>query len=366
LAGARDYDFSRSEVRDVWCGSSAASDNPKSLTGKTLLVRIQLPQPEWPYSDFEDAIRDLEAAGTRVVRLGLGRGKLDLPGAERLLANAVLGELYGSRDVGTGVHLVLDLSECTFLDPFGVVAVRALCEAISARVDRIWFCVPRDVNVQSYFGVVGCTDGVREFVTVVGEVPGHAQPSDDSEVLLPLTTIDRKDDAAHAAQNARERLGSLLDRLGWEGEVADLTVSSIMEVAMNVVEHAHGRGSLAMQGYRLRSPEPYVVMAISDAGVGIRHTLEARFRELSAPSVSDGEVLQRMFQQSLSSRAERSGGRGMKVLRDTLLQLKGRLDIRSGRGKYSILPWSTGARTLPVWFPGTHIRLGIDGPRLTR
>lgn len=323
----------------------------------TVGVRLR----EWRYNEFQQEITRCMVRGAEIIRLSVGAGKLNVPGLERLLADEGLATIYQKPRLARDVHLVLDLRGCVFLDPYGLTAVRALCEAVASKVRRIWLCLPENPDARSYFGVAGLTDGVRSLVTIVDERDGTLRPSTTSEVLLPLTTISGDADVAVAAASTQSRLDGMLDRLGWPRLVAERTRSAILEVAMNVVEHAEASGHLAVQGYSLDQPHGFLVIAISDAGVGIRHTLARAFGDLAGEHVPEGEVLARLFREHLSSRAGRSGGRGMQVLQDAIRTVGGSLDVRSGRGAYYQRGWTVRQRT-GLFIPGTHVRLALNRP----
>lgn len=326
------------------------------------MVRISIPKPEWTYKEFRQEVARCAAEGTEVIRLTAGSTRLNALGLERLLADERLAVLCAASRFPSDIHLVIDLRECTFLDPYGLTAVRALCAVVASRVQRIWLCLPTSPDVQMYFGVAGLNDGLRTAVTLVGEVAGRIHPSNGCDVLLPLTTICGELDVEAAAGTARERLDSMLTQLGWPTLVAERTRQAILETAMNVLDHAESHGYLAVQGYRLDSPNGFVIVAISDAGVGIRHTLARVHARLADPQVSDGEVLHRMFREHLTSRTIESGGHGMRVLQDAIQVVGGSLTVRSGRGSYQQRQRSVYHRT-GFYIPGTHVRLSLDRPR---
>jgi anti-sigma regulatory factor (Ser/Thr protein kinase) len=325
-------------------------------------VKLTIPRPEYSYERFEREVLLSRRMGKTIIRLTIGRRKLDLPGLAHLLNHPMVGQVYRGEVDGSRVHLVIDLRECLFVDPCGLTVLHALCTRVVHGVDRIWLCLPEDLGVQNYCGVTGFSDGIRTCATLVGEVAGGMRPSYGCEVLLPITTISAESDAQQISRAARERLDGLLTRLRWPRAVADGTVSAIMEVAMNVVEYAQSTGYLTLQGYRLEQTNGFLVVAISDAGVGVRATLAEKYTEFQDPAVPDGVVLGRLVREGLSARPGRSGGLGVKTLRDAIRTIGGRLDLRSGRGLFRQIGYGVN-HTTGVLIPGTHVRLSLDAPR---
>jgi hypothetical protein len=136
-----------------------------------------------------------------------------------------------------------------------------------------------------------------------------------------------------------------------------------MEIAMNVLEHAGSKGYLTLQAYRLRTPRPFLVVSISDVGLGIRNTLARRYARFRRPSIGDDEVLMELFRRSLTSRRGEGQGKGMATLQASLDAASGHIFVRSGAGAY--VQYSSHApRALSgVVIPGTHVRLSLDAPR---
>lgn len=206
-------------------------------------------------------------------------------------------------------------------------------------------------------GVIGLTDALRDHVRLVGE--DHRQPpSQNSPVLVPLRVFSVAEDVPDLVAVSVATLEQLLRRLAWPRQVISSAVAAIKEVTMNVVEHAEATGSFALQAYKLDTDDPYVVVALSDAGVGIRSTLERKYTDL--PN-DDGKLLERLFDMRLTSREDHRHGFGMRTLRDAVRGVDGSLDVRSGAGLYHASnrgAWIFGRAPIP----GTHLRLALNGP----
>jgi anti-sigma regulatory factor (Ser/Thr protein kinase) len=322
------------------------------------VVLVSLPKPEWPHAKFEAEVERCAAAGAEIVRISVGDGKLHVPGLDRLLDDTRLGRICAALRCEP-VHLVIDLCGCRFLDPYGLTAVRALCEHVAPRVQRIWLCLPFNLDTRMYFGVSGLTDSLRGTVTIVDEPPGGVRPSTGSDVLLPLMVISDEESVEAVHATARERLDDMLDRLGWPKAIAVRTRRAILETALNVLDHSERIGYVAVQGYSLDRANGFVVAAISDAGVGIRETLARAHPSLRDEMVHDGEVLRRLFDDRMTSRVGHSGGLGMRTLQDAVETMGGQLGVSSGRGRYH-QSGRNARQKIGAFVPGTHIRFSLN------
>ena len=267
--------------------------NAKRVGTRRPASQIRAPGPPdvaWSYHMCDHVLAQARANGHEVLRLACGRHKLDHRRIDLFLGTPGLGDIYYGRRDGKEAHLVLDLRECTFLDPYGITVACALCHGIAARVGRIWICLPADRGVKMYCGVSGLIEGLGRRVMLVGDGSPGLGPSTDSDVLVPLQEISAEAELYPVLTLARERLGLLLQRIRWPRAVADRAVKSIMEVAANVLDHSGERGYLTLQAYGLASAKSFLVIAISDAGVGIRQTLATRNSQFRSSRIEIGRA----------------------------------------------------------------------------
>ena len=99
------------------------------------------------------------------------------------------------------------------------------------------------------------------------------------------------------------------------------------ELGQNVVEHAGSPvgGFIAAQRYKAGAPEERIVVAVGDAGVGIRESLRARYGDMP-----DGEAIRRAIQWNVSSVPDEGRGQGLPGVVDGVKALGGVVWIRSG------------------------------------
>lgn len=315
------------------------------------------------YASFDDLMTRWKREGKPVVKLGAGPEKLDRKRIERLLKSPRLEDLYFGSATDEPVELVIDLRDVLFVDPYPLTVIPALCEEIDDQVHRTWVCLPANPGVKNYCGVSGLIDTLEPVVELVGEGSCVSRRVVDSEVLVALTRIESTTDVEDVTRRAKPTLEALLSRFGWPSEISERTIAALSEIAMNVVEHAESVGFLTLQAYRLDGPEPFLVVSVSDCGVGVRSTLAEKYPRFESEGVGGDEVLMELFQRFLTSRPNQQRGKGIQTLRDAIRTVRGRILFRSGRGCYRERSDRNRASawTLAL-MPGTHLRLSFDAP----
>src|SRR4051812_11032139 len=109
------------------------------------IVRVTLPSVEVPLQVLDRELEQANAERRSVMHLRLGREKLHVESVERLLNDVGLARAFAGELRGRGAHVVVDLRECHFADPYGLTVVRALCASVSPQVERVWLCLPVDL-----------------------------------------------------------------------------------------------------------------------------------------------------------------------------------------------------------------------------
>lgn len=313
------------------------------------------------YAFFDEVRAGWEQHDEPVVHLDAGVGKLNRERIERLLTTPSLADLYLEASNADPTELVVDLRDIQFVEPYALTTIPALCEAVTDQVNRTWVCLPADPDVKNYCGVSGLIDTLKPVSKLVGESPATSGRVQDSEVLVALTRFATESDVQEVVRQARPTLERLLHRFRWPPAISERSISSLSEVAMNVIEHADSVGFLTLQAYQLDGPAPFLVVSVSDCGVGVRSTLEERYP--SFRDETDADVLMQLFRRYLTSREDQERGKGIRTLRDAIRAVRGRIHFRSGRGYYR----ERSGRAEPsvgtlAFIPGTHIRMSFDAP----
>jgi hypothetical protein len=259
----------------------------------------------------------------------------------------------------------IDLSAVTFVTPFALVSLAAI---LSFRNNRggIRIGCPESQDCRQYLAVSGFLQAMRPFVSFEGvDDLIDTAPSWSADTVLPLTRLEA-DEIQDLHQGVQRRLGNMLRGAAHRPRDLAPILSTIQEACANVFQHARCRDAwLAAQRYLNRyTRDPYVEVAIADAGCGIRESLATRFRNFSR--LSDGEVLERMLTEGLSRFEDPNRGTGYWVLQDATRQRDGSFYLRSGSGAVR-RPRGSGLQrvVLSTRWPGTQLQVRLTCPRAT-
>jgi anti-sigma regulatory factor (Ser/Thr protein kinase) len=186
---------------------------------------------------------------------------------------------------------------------------------------------------------------------------GKYQRSPDSDVLLEITPIEKSNDIHFIVGRVRDRAQAILAaHLRYDERAINGFIVALSEVCQNIIEHSENKGFVGIQKYRFQNIGKNVVkIAVMDVGIGFRKSLSHRFKLRSDIDAIDKALLHG------ASRYEEAGrGHGLAAVRRFVNQWNGKLSIRSGTARLSIIPtWSRGRqqeRNL-TQFPGAQINI---------
>ncbi|MCS6861031.1 MAG: ATP-binding protein [Abditibacteriales bacterium] len=263
----------------------------------------------------------------------------------------------------------LDLSEVTFVDPFGLVGTTLLLWNLPPDLLPARIVLPTakqgDYNLLPYLYRIGFFDAVQAAAMFEGEWE-HLKSYQrwDRNLLLEMTRVRTVDDI-----NAiMDKTASILEDLGYSAVGATQFCEVISELCSNIVLHSHAErdGLVVIQAYQRRNGERFVVLAIGDAGIGIRRSLAMNPRHGKALE-SDTLAIFRALQPGVSRLEEAGHGGGLTRVLQIVLRYTGRLDIRSGAGHVYIKGEDRRGHKFHVApFPGTQIRIALPEQRLVR
>src|SRR5207302_1157153 len=115
-----------------------------------------------------------------------------------------------------------------------------------------------------------------ELFEIHGKVP-RVKAAEESDVLLPVTPVRAAEDVHAVVSNIQQRASAILaSELGLDPKATMGFAMALSEACQNIVEHAGTGGWVAVQAYhwRRKLARRVVVIAVADAGVGFRHSLE--------------------------------------------------------------------------------------------
>jgi anti-sigma regulatory factor (Ser/Thr protein kinase) len=189
----------------------------------------------------------------------------------------------------------------------------------------------------------------------------------------PLLTIPNDRDVAHywartdvhsVVDRIQDRAAAILHELGLEAQATMGFAMALSEACQNIVEHAGTGGWVAVQTYhwRRRLGRRVAVIAVADAGVGFRASLEPTQAQRVGDRWSDAAALEAAIFQGVSRFRDPGRGQGLTGMRRYVGRWDGKLSLRSGTARLSIVPgWDDDvpmADGLPP-FPGSQVQLII-------
>ena len=132
----------------------------------------------------------------------------------------------------------------------------------------------------------------------------------------------------------------------------------------NIVEHAGTGGWVAVQAYhwRRRLGRRVAVIAVADAGVGFRASLETTHAHQVGERWSDVAALEAAVFQGVSRFRDPGRGQGLAGMRRYVGRWDGKLSLRSGTARLSIVPaWDDDVPMADglAPFPGSQVLLII-------
>jgi anti-sigma regulatory factor (Ser/Thr protein kinase) len=156
----------------------------------------------------------------------------------------------------------------------------------------------------------------------------------------------------------------LTNELGLEAAATARFGMALSEACQNIVEHAGTSGWVAVHVYnwRKRLGRRVVVIAVSDAGLGFRRSLEATQAKRFGDRWGDASALEAALIQGVSRFRDPGRGQGLAGIKRYLSRWDGKISIRSGTARLSIVPkWDDDlplAEHLP-FFPGSQVQVVI-------
>jgi anti-sigma regulatory factor (Ser/Thr protein kinase) len=264
-------------------------------------------------------------------------------------------------------RVVVDARHARWASPFGLAAL--LCVA-QARPERMTFAVPESAETASYWARTGFFRHAAELYDLRGPVPRH-RDGHESDVLLELTPIVRSDDVHGVVGRIQHKAADILHgQLGLDTAVTGAFGMTLSEACQNIVEHAGQGGWVAVQTYRYtkRLGRRVVVIAVCDAGVGFRASLESAPGHRRSDRWDDAMALEDAVLRAVSRFRHGDAGRGQGLagIRRFVGRWHGKLSVRSGTARLAIVPdWDDDVpmrEGLP-FFPGAQMQITIPERR---
>jgi anti-sigma regulatory factor (Ser/Thr protein kinase) len=254
----------------------------------------------------------------------------------------------------------IDLDNLSFIDPYGMLALLEIGELCQLEDVRKTVLLPRSADVRSYLDRMDFFTHAKRYFSFEHagpELPAAPRRNTGSDVLLEITPIERSNDIHYIVGKVRDRAQAILAaHLHYDERAINSFIVALSEVCQNIVEHSENKGYVGIQKYRFPKLNRNVVkIAVMDVGIGFRKSLSSRF-----PLKSDLEAIDKALLHGASRHEDEGRGHGLAAVRRFVREWQGRLSIRSGTARLSIIPsWSRGReqeRAL-IPFPGSQINI---------
>jgi anti-sigma regulatory factor (Ser/Thr protein kinase) len=262
-------------------------------------------------------------------------------------------------------RMLVDARAAQWASPYGLIGLLSAGQALrEAHREKPLFTVPASDDVRRYWARTGFFRHAAELFEIHGKVP-RVPTSEDSDQLLDITPVGASEDVHQVVGRIQERAARMLSHeLGLEAKATMGFAMALSEACQNIVEHAGTSGWVAVHVYnwRKRLGRRVIVIAVSDAGLGFRRSLEATQAKRFGDRWGDAAALEAALIQGVSRFRDPSRGQGLAGIKRYLSRWDGKISIRSGTARLSIVPkWDDDlplAEHLP-FFPGAQVQVVI-------
>lgn len=257
---------------------------------------------------------------------------------------------------------LLDARHTRWASPYGLTALLTLAQT---RAERPALYVPESDDTASYWARTGFFAHAEPLFDLHGTVP-RSRASGESDVLLEITAVTRSDDVHDVVSRIQQRSQAILVKeLNIDVKATMGFAMTLSEACQNIVEHAGRGGWVAVQTYRWAKRlggRRVVVIAVCDAGVGFRQSLESAPNRRLSDRWDDAMALEEGVIRGVSRFRDPGRGQGLAGVRRYIGRWDGKLSVRSGTARIAIVPsWDDDVplqEKLPS-FPGTQMQITI-------
>lgn len=261
-------------------------------------------------------------------------------------------------------RVLFDARGTRWASPFGFAGLLCAAEALTAQGAEIpRLALPESDDVRSYWAKAGFLAHAAELFELHGKVPRRA-PDQASDVLLPITAVRGSEDVHDVVGRIQEHSARILTgELHLEPQSTLRFSMTLSEACQNVVEHAGSGGWVAVHAYTWRRlGRRVVVIAVCDAGIGFRASLEPAEGKKFGDRWNDSTALESALIHNVSRFRDPGRGQGLAAIRRYLAMWNGKISIRSGTARLSVVPpWDddTPLESGQPFFPGAQVQIVI-------
>jgi hypothetical protein len=239
--------------------------------------------------------------------------------------------------VPADAKILLDARHARWASPFGLTALLTLAQT---RTERPAFAVPEMEETASYWARAGFFHHAEALYDLHGTFPKRWDGA-ESNSLLDITAISKSSDVHDVVGRVQSRAKQIIQsELHLDTKAIIGFTMTLSEICQNILEHAGQGGWVAVQSYRWtkRLGRRVVVIAVCDAGLGFRKSLESSPGHLPTSRWDDAAALEEAVIRGVSRYRDRSRGQGLAGARNYVGRWNGKLSVRSGTARISIVP----------------------------
>jgi anti-sigma regulatory factor (Ser/Thr protein kinase) len=257
--------------------------------------------------------------------------------------------------------LVVDARHTRWASPYGLTALLALGQT---RESRATFTAPDADETASYWARTGFFRYAEEIYDLHGFVPKAR--GGESSVLLEITPVVKSEDVHEVVGRIQQKAQQILSKeLNIDAKATVGFAMTLSEVCQNIVEHAGRGGWVGVQTYTWRkrlANRRVVVIAVCDAGLGFRQSLESAPGRVRSDRWDDAAALEEAVIRGVSRFRDPGRGQGLAGVRRYVGRWDGKVSVRSGTAKIAIVPsWDDDVPLLEKLapFPGSQVQVTI-------
>lgn len=269
--------------------------------------------------------------------------------------------LYGVYATSFRGDLPIDLSWCSFIAVPGHMALMTGSRLWHSLTHKSLCLTNVAPDVHAYIERMDILNQCASSLTIDRQLNDDERFDRSSKTtnLLEATRI-----ASDVKQNEEDVTGvirqakRILESWYYDSKQVREVLDMLTAVAENII-HSHDTGYVMIQRYRNKG----VVVAIADAGIGIRKSLAPHLSEDKLKQFRGSEYIGHALEVGVTSRAG-AGGLGLTQVLHRVRGWHGQLSIRSETSRLDITPSNTKPYRYDdlVEVPGTQIIIQIGGP----
>lgn len=258
--------------------------------------------------------------------------------------------------------VLIDARRTRWASPYGLTGLLTVAQT---RLQRPTLAVPELEETASYWSKTQFFRYADDLYEITGRTP-RARYADDSNVLLEVTPIAKTEDIHGVVDRIQNKAQAMLiGTLHLEPSATMRFTMALSEICQNVIEHAGRGGWVSVHAYKFqqRLGRHAVVIAVSDAGIGFRQSMESTHGPRATDRWDDGMALEETVMRGVSRFRDPGRGQGLAGVRKFVQTWGGKFSVRSGTARIALIPeWDHD--TFPLkedlsFFPGAQVQMTI-------